>query len=427
MALVSKRFSGLYAAFFAIFALFGTSMTIVGATLPKILASFQWDYRTAGLVLAAGAIGYFISTWFSGKLLAPLGVRLSVAIGLSLDAFGLALFAATPSPVANLLLYLCIGLGQGFFEVPVNWSVMRMDSLSAAESGQDSTGRALGLMHGAYAIGAVAGPFVLGWLLAAGLPWVALYRGMAAIFGLLLVAIVLLPVQILGKEEPHQPQKPRARLGAGERRSASQTKDRPPSLWKDRVYWLGFIVLFLYVGVEIGLSNWSAEYFVSVFGASAAAGSFMVSLFWLGILAGRLGFPVLARRLKQGVLLLRIAGLLAVTATLLALAGFIGPALAIPATILCLLAGLGCSSIYPVVMSLVSTAFPRTQAVAMGFAATGGGLGAFAFPYLLSLIAGTLGLRMGFLVYAGFAFITFFSCRILIQASTARSEAQKSS
>lgn len=376
-------------------------MTIVGATLPKILSSFSWDYGTAGLVLASGAIGYFISTWLSGKLLAPLGPRLSVAVGLGLDAFGLALFAASPSPLLNLVLYFCVGLGQGFFEVPVNWSVMRMESLAAMEEGRPANGRALSLMHAAYAVGAVAGPFVLGWLLAAGMPWVSVYRGIAVIFALLLGILFLLPFGLLGREEP-------------EIRSANGS--RKP-LWRERGYWLGFATLFLYVGVEIGISNWSAEYYVSRFGASAVAGSFMVSLFWLGLLVGRLGFPVLAAGLPQEKLLTRLAAALALATGLLAAAGFVGPDAVLVAALLFFLAGLACSSIYPVAMSMVGTLFPRSQGEAMGFAATGGGLGAFAFPYLMSVVAGGFGITIGFVVYAFFALATWFVASSLAHCS----------
>jgi len=46
-------------------------------------------------------------------------------------------------------------------------------------------------------------------------------------------------------------------------------------LFHQPMYWLGFFALFVYVGVELGISNWIAEYFVSVFGAPIPTGSFI--------------------------------------------------------------------------------------------------------------------------------------------------------
>jgi MFS family permease len=67
------------------------------------------------------------------------------------------------------------------------------------------------------------------------------------------------------------------------------------------------------------------------------------------------------------------------------------------------LAGLGCSIYYPTVMTLVGECFPRAQSQAVGFAATGGGIGSFVFPFLMSSIAQNWGIRAGFATYAVFA------------------------
>ncbi len=407
MPIVQKKFSLLYSAFFAIFALFGTSITIVGATLPKILADFRWDYGTAGLVMAAGAIGYFLSTYMAGRVFGPLGPRVSIAIGLVLDTVGLALFAAGPSPLLNLIMYFAVGLGQGFIEVTINWSVLRMES-----GAEGNAGRAMSLMHGSFAIGAVVGPFILGWLISANLPWVALYRGIAVLFGLLLVSVAILPLGLLGREAPIHGTSRESRRGGSKNRAVPDAPSRHPA------YWIGFVALLLYVGVELGISNWSAEFFVSVFGASAATGSFMVSLFWTGLLAGRFGIPVLARKVSQQKILIAISILLVGSSSLLALLGFLGPAFRVPGYILVFFSGLGCSSIYPIVVSIVGETFPKAQAKAVSFASTGGGLGSFAFPYLMSVIAGGLGIRFGFAAYAVFAVASLLACRALIAAST---------
>ncbi|HET7838776.1 MAG TPA: MFS transporter, partial [Rectinemataceae bacterium] len=194
MALIAPRYRGIYLALFCLFALFGISMTVIGASLPRIFAEFGWSYSTAGAVIAAGSVAYFLSSMAAGAALRRFGPRRAVLAGLLACTVGSAFFAASPSPVANLLLNALIGAGQGFIEIVVNWSVLRMD--------EKATGRAMNLMHGAFAIGAVVGPLSVGILIAADMAWALLYRAIAIVFVLLAIAVAVLPFSRLGREEP---------------------------------------------------------------------------------------------------------------------------------------------------------------------------------------------------------------------------------
>ena len=62
--------------------------------------------------------------------------------------------------------------------------------------------------------------------------------------------------------------------------------------------------------------------------------------------------------------------------------------------------GFGCSSIYPLVMSMVGRFFaPRHQSMVIGFATTGGGVGSLLFPFTMALVAQQVGIRQGYLLY----------------------------
>ncbi len=376
--LVEKRFRLLYAAMFSIFTLFGASMTVIGATLPKIFSDFRWSYAIAGTVLAASSVGYFLSTYLAGILLAAWGLRLTLSAGLLLVSIGLSLFAASPAPLLNILLYFLVGVGQGSIELAVDWSTLRMEGPGG--------GRAMNLMHGAFSIGAFAGPLIIALLISASLPWTMIYRGVSVLFFLVLISVQFLPLKELGRDRGHAPGHTRR------------------DLFRHPAYWLGFIALFVYVGVELGISNWIAEYFVTVFGTSVPTGSLMVSLFWAGLLAGRFGVPLFLRAKARGKMLFSMSTLMATAIILLALSGFWGhEAAVVIAGVLVVLAGFGCSIIYPTVMSMVGDIFPHTQGEAVGFAAMGGGIGAFVFPYLMSGISTAWGIRSGFLTYAVFS------------------------
>jgi len=391
MSLIAKPLRGLFFGLFAAFTLFGTSMTIVGAALPKILGDFRWSYASAGAVIAASAAAYFLSSLAAGRVLNAIGSKATVLAGLGSCVVGLAFFASTPSFTANLLLNLLIGGGQGFIEPAVNWSALSMDD-------EGGSGRAMNLMHGAFAIGAVAGPLVLGLIMATGLVWTVLFRAIALLFALLGLALAAMPF---------------SRLGSVESVSAGRVKGGRPV--RAPAYYLGFLCLLLYVGAEIGISNWIAEYFVSLFHANPSFAPLAVSLFWTGLLAGRFGVPALYRGTRLGIVLFAFSLLLTFATAALCALGLIvrsqGP-LWVPSA-LTFLAGLGCSIVYPTVISLVGISCRDGQAEAISFAVAGGGVGLFAFPLLMSWVSQNYGIRSGFASYALIAALTSVSCAVL--------------
>ena len=393
--LVDRPYRPLFLVLFAVFVLFGTSMTIVGATLPRILADFHWDYVTAGAVIAAGAVAYFLSTFAAGFLVKKIGPKATIVLGLAFDIVGLSLFGSVPDPLVNFLLNFVIGLGQGCFEVAVNWSTLRIDT--------SGSGRPMNVMHGAFAVGAIVGPFVLGILLGVGGAWALVYRGIAILFAA--AGVVLLWVSFRLPEVPVPSE-------AG--------KERRLSLHP--AYWLSFLALFLYVGVELGISNWIAEYFVKVFAFPAAVGSLLVSLFWAGVLAGRFGVPLLYRGNRPGFLLALFSLLTVGTVALLSALGFVGgeAGVSVLATVLVFLVGLGCSVIYPSVITLVGLCFPRSQSQVVGFAATGGGVGSFLFPFVMASMSQAWGLRWGFSAYGVFAVLMLGAIVALLVAARRR-------
>lgn len=396
--IVEKRFLPLYIGLFSIFALFGISMTVIGATLPKIFVDFGWSYTTAGAIIAAGSIGYFLSSYLAGIFLSALGLRLTLSLSLLLIFAGLEFFAATPVPWLNMLLYFIVGVGQGGIELSVNWATLRMEGAGG--------GRAMSLMHGAFSIGAVVGPLIIAILISAHLEWTLIYRGIGVLFLAIAVFMQFMPLAALGKDRGH--------IASGSRRD----------LFRHPAYWLGFFALFVYVGVELGISNWVAEYFVRVFGAPIATGSFMVSLFWAGLLVGRFGVPFLQATIKREKIFIVLSVLMALSVIALASIGFMnnGKIASVIAGVLVISAGFGCSIIYPNIMSIIGDLFPHTQSEAVGFAAMGGGMGGFVFPYLMSAISAAWGIRTGFMTYALFSLVI-----VALNVSLVRAEARAGS
>ena len=370
MAHTQPRFRALYSAMLGCFVLFGVTLTMIGATLPKIIHGFRWSYTATGLVLSSGSLAYFVTTFISGILVQRLGPKRVLVAGLAIQGLGLAFFAACPFVLLNLLLCVLMGVGHGGIEVVVNFSVVRME-----RPGQS---RLMSLTHAAFSVGAILGPFLLAGLLEVGAGWQVVYRLMAGVSFGAAGAVGLLSF---------------AGVAGGPQRT-SEEDPRVLDLLRRPLLILLFLTLLLYVGSELGVSHWLAEYYERVLHSSAFRAQLMPSVLWAGVLLGRVAVSFGYRGSRQAEVLVVLACLCTVS---LAVAIVIGDA--VGAGVGFFVTGLGYSAVYPLVMVLVGRHFQRGQSVAIGFASTGGGVGCFAMPFVMAAISDHFGLRAGFLFY----------------------------
>lgn len=358
---------------FANFAFFGAAAIIVGSAVPEIVRDFSWSYAQMGAVLASGAIGYFSSTFLCSILLRRWGPRLVICGGLVLQALGLAAFGYTPSFWINLMAMALIGLGEGGTEVVTNYCLVRIE--------RDGRSNLMNFMHAAFTAGAIIGPLVVGQLIERGLPWQYAFQGLAAISLTTACVFYFQPFKDLYSAA-----------------SSQRTHHALGHLVRQPLLLLLTLVILLYVGVEIGVSNWIAEYFVLVAGTSAATGAYMVSLFWVGLLTGRLLVAALYSGQRQALFLF---GLCLFSTLSLALALFDAGILWRAACFF--FSGMGFSAIYPVIVVLAGRYYADEQELAIGIISTGGGLGAFVFPFAMAALSDIWGVERAFWFYAGTA------------------------
>ncbi|MGB2823415.1 MAG: MFS transporter, partial [Phycisphaerae bacterium] len=165
---VSRRHRVLYLPMFGGFVLFGLNLAVMGSALPRAIREFQWSYTAAGVVVAAGSVGYFVSTFLCGVLIRRLGPKAVIVGGLLIQAAGQGLFGAVASPAANVACMFFSGVGAGGTEVVVNYAVVHMEPRGES--------RLMNFMHAAFAVGAIASPFAMEGLLAAGARWQMAFR-----------------------------------------------------------------------------------------------------------------------------------------------------------------------------------------------------------------------------------------------------------
>jgi fucose permease len=364
------------------FLVFGAVFTVVGAALPQIIRTFHWSYALMGTVLAASAVGYFVSSFVCGLLVQRFPPKAVIIVGLLVGAVGMVSFGRTASPWLNLLFNLMIGLCQGSIEVVTNLGIVRLE-----KPGQS---RLMNLLHAGFSVGAIAGPLSIGYLIGRstnGPVVVFTVAGILAAVMALLFGLARFPAW--QRESTHT------------RRGSLQVLAQPMLL-------LFVFFLILYVGAEVGVSSWASEFFVTVLGTSASSGAFAVALFWTGLLIGRLAVSFLYRGTKQQYVVL--ASILLATGAL-ALALLVHSTPAVAAGIF--LTGLGFAGVYPLVISMVGRYFK--SGFAIGVAATGGGIGSFTFPFIMAMLAQSVGLRNGFWFYLGICGVLAVLSLVIIQ------------
>ncbi len=345
----------LYLALLFNFLLFGTTMTVVGATVPQIIRSYQWKYTTMGILLASGSIGYFISALIGGFLIKKLGPKTILLTGLILEFLSLFFFMRTPGLLINFILFFLIGIGQGCAEIVTNYQVILMED-------RGNEGRLMSLMHSAFCLGAILAPFAVGIVEKFSIRWMVIFTAAGILIFLVTILFTFLPF-IKSSEK-----------------SIGQNHNKKTSLFSPLLFIL-FITILLYVGIELGVSNWISEYFVSIIKTPVQTGAFMVSVLWLGIFAGRVLISTSYRGKRQEWLLTCLILFSCFSLVFLLLSRY-----ELLSIIAVFLIGTGYSGIYPIITSLVGRHYRSPEAV--GILATGGGLAHFHF-HSLSLTLGT--------------------------------------
>jgi fucose permease len=159
---------------------------------------------------------------------------------------------------------------------------------------------------------------------------------------------------------------------------------------------LGMVIAgFTYVGTEMTMNVWLPKFQIDVFAVSDTRAGFAVTLFWIGLIAGRLTVIRLTRRFSPSRLLLVCACTLAVFAVAVALA----PSQSV-ALVLAVGAGLGASASYGLIGSYAGR-FPGWQsAVASSLFILSGAVGSIAFPYIMGPLASAAGFRIALALVA---------------------------
>lgn len=353
----------------ASFGVLGACLTLPGTLLPLLVEQFGVRLVEAGSMLALQPSGYLLAVVAAGHLIDRFGMRAVLSVGLLTSAAGFAGFGLASGWISGAAMMFVTGLGFGVMEVGTNTLLISI--------GGERRANLLNFAHLFFGVGSFIGPGVSVHAVAAGVSW----RIAFAVAGLL-TASVGVGWSFL-------------QLAVTARSAAGPSAPRNASLHLRLALWLA-VMLGLYVGAEMGIGGWLTKYMITVRGVTLTYAGNALSVYWLGLAAGRLGLSVWSHHAREQTLLLALT----VFAAIAAVAALIveTPSRAV----LCFAAtGVGFSGIFPAVIALGGRYHPYDTARVTSVMIAGAGIGGIVIPWVMSAIADGVGLVAGMGFYAG--------------------------
>lgn len=357
----NRKALGAAALTYLLFLIYAISTGLIGTLMAALLSGFGLDLAGGGSFTLAQYLGSGVAVLFSGSLLCKYRKWNIILVCYAVFAAGLCLIGTVGSLTYFLALLFVIGMATKLVDVTCNAVISQIFV--------KNKGLYMNLLHACFGIGNFVGPFLAERVLAAGLRWQTAFVIVGA-----LAAAGLCLFLVRSRKLPDTTPDEGERLCVGR-------------LLRCGDIWLLILTLVFYCGHQIGTSSWFVLYLTDVCGASAAAASLGMSLFWLGLLACRLACSGLSVKIPVKWLLLIGA---AAGAAALAVGILIGSVAA--ATVGGLLAGLFAGATIPLCMTLGYEAHPKAQGTVsmllflsicagqiivpwgMGLVANGGGL-----------------------------------------------------
>lgn len=350
--------------FYGYFAI-GLVITVIGPLIPVLQESYSLRLAQVGTVFVAQGIGYAVAVLWGGALSDRIGRRPVLLVGTAAVSLAFLAFVAAGTWTVAILLFFVASLGAGTAESAIN-------SLAVDLSGGDA-GRVLNLLHFFPAAGAVAGPYLADLLLPAG--WQAPFAAIGAMLGLFFFLTLLTPAKGL-------PQVPARR--------AEPAALTHPRLYSDPRLLLLSALLALYVGAEASITGWTYSYAVEALRATQRAGSIVTSLFWMGLMAGRIVCSRISPRIPAMTLTARMAAAAALTYV-----PVIGATSVVTLAATIFLSGVWIGGVFPTVVAYAARIFPERVGTATGFIIAVCAAGGAVIPAGVGAIADGMGLRAG--------------------------------
>lgn len=238
----------------------------------------------------------------------------------------------------------------------------------------------LGLIHGAYGLGATISPLIATAMITkGGLPWYSFYY---VLIGIVSFEFVV-GMRAFWTADGNAYRK-RLRYDEGKERVTTRTVLKSPLTWLVSLFLLG------YVGAEVSLGGWIPTFMLRVRHAEPFLAGLAVTIFWLGLTVGRVVLGFITGRIGEK---LAIAGYIVICIVFQFLYWLV-PNFAASMVFITIL-GFFLGPLFPAAIVTATKLLPAEYHVsAIGFAAAFGGGGAAIIPFGVGAIAQAKGVSV---------------------------------
>ena len=340
----------------------GLPDALLGAAWPSMYPQFDVPVSYAGIISMIIALGTVVSSLQSDRLTKKLGTGKVTALSVLMTAMALFGFATSHSFGLLCLWAIPYGLGAGSVDASLNnYVALHYES------------RHMSWLHCMWGVGALAGPYIMGYALTAGLGWNSGYH-IIAVLQIVLTAILLCSL-------PLWKQRPAEVLQDGKVQNVKALSIREVLQLAGAREIL--VCFFCYCALEQTTGLWASSYLTLHKGVSADTAATFASMFYLGITVGRALSGFLTMKLND-VQMIRLGEVIIGIGVLVMLLPF-GQSLSLTGLILI---GLGCAPVYPCVIHSTPAHFgaDKSQAI-IGIQMACAYVGTCLMPPVFGLIA----------------------------------------
>ena len=326
-------FSLLLALIYVSFISLGLPDSLLGSAWPQMQESLGVSLSLGGVISFLITASTILSSLMSHQVIQRFGTGAVTMCSVALTALALLGFSLSNSFFALCLWAIPYGLGAGSVDAALNNFVAL-----------HCKAKHMSWLHCFWGIGATGGPYIMGLCLSRGMGWQAGYRTISFL-QMALTLILLLSLPLWKKQE--------LPLSGGE-----TVRPRTPQwgkLLKRPGVKAALTAFFFYSALELTTGLWGSSYMVAVRGISPETAAKWISLFYLGITAGRFFSGFLTLRFSDDAMV-RLGEGTAIVGILLML-------LPLHNLFLCLgliLTGLGCAPIYPSLLHATPQRFGKS-------------------------------------------------------------------
>lgn len=326
----------------------GMTISVKGATVSEMMFFFKASESYIGSMLMAVTLGGMVASIIGGYLCDYLNAKYILLFGMAISFLSFAFFGQSKNALLGIILMGFMGIGAGFIQVSTSTLVIRLNPQKSVVS--------LNLCQFFYGIGAVFGPLIASFIS---------YRKMDWKYNYIVVAIMAFCCMLIIIRTRF------ASMTSSDLNSEKMNFREILSFKNDKTIYLLAVIGMIYMTLELGVSEWSSEYFMRYNNFTASSAQLLLSIFWGGLTLGRLVCTVITKFVKPEILIIILS---TGAAPAMVFAYFINSYVVVAVAVFFI--GLFFSGIFPTIIFLGGTHYSKHTGTVTGLISSFSGFGA---------------------------------------------------